>query len=119
MCISLIYSIVAVCEFALFCLNLHRECVVGACFFVAQAGAGHDVAEVLLKEAREAVLAKLEELKTLFVVSKSPIKHNFPPEVWLSFVMPSPFTVWSALFSLVVALVLSVLFAFFTTVAAV
>ena len=93
--------------------------MVGACFVVAQAGAGHDVAEVLLKEAREAVLAKLEELKTLFLALKSPIKQNFPPEVWLSFVMPSPFTVWSALFSLVDALVLPVLFAFLATVAAV
>ena len=93
--------------------------MVGACFVVAQAGAGHDVAEVLLKEAREAVLAKLEELKTLFLALKSPIKQNFPPEVWLSFVMPSPFTVWSALFPVVVALVLPVLFAFLATVAAI
>ena len=54
-------------------------------FFVAQAGAGQYVAEAKLKEAREAAHARLEELKALFIVSKSPIKQNFPPEVWLSF----------------------------------
>lgn len=87
--------------------------------FVAQAGAEQDAAEAKLKEAREAAHARLEELKTLFVVSKSPIKHNFPPEVWLSFVMSSPFMVWSALFPVVDALVLPVLFALLATVAAV
>lgn len=56
-----------------------------ACRALEQAGAEQDAAEAKLKEAREAAHARLEELKTLFVVSKSPIKQNFPPEVWLSF----------------------------------
>ena len=56
-----------------------------ACRALEQAGAGQYVAEAKLKEAREAAHVKLEELKALFIVSKSPIKQNFPPEVWLSF----------------------------------
>ena len=56
-----------------------------ACRALEQAGAEQDAAEAKLKEAREAAHAKLEELKALFVASKSPIKQSFPPEVWLSF----------------------------------
>lgn len=56
-----------------------------ACRALEQAGAEQDAAEAKLKEAREAAHAKLEELKALFMASKSPIKQSFPPEVWLSF----------------------------------
>ncbi len=56
-----------------------------ACRALEQAGAEQDDAEAKLKEAREVAHARLEDLKTLFVASKSPIKQNFPPEVWLSF----------------------------------
>ena len=45
-----------------------------ACRALQQAGAEQDAAH-----------AKLEELKALFIASKSPIKQSFPPEVWLSF----------------------------------
>ena len=51
-----------------------------ACRALEQAGAEQDAAEAKLKEAREAAHARLEELKTLFVVSKSPIKQNFPQD---------------------------------------
>ena len=56
-----------------------------ACSVMEKAGAAQEAAESKLKEARDAAHAALEELKNLFVASKTPIKQNFPPEAWLSF----------------------------------
>lgn len=56
-----------------------------ACRALSEAGAVQYEAEARLKEARDAAHASLEELKELFVSSKTPIKQNFPPEVWQSF----------------------------------
>ncbi|MBR6692168.1 MAG: hypothetical protein IKL75_05985 [Bacteroidaceae bacterium] len=56
-----------------------------ACRALEEAGAAQDAAEAKLKEARDAAHECLEKLKEALVVSKTPIKQNFSPEVWLSF----------------------------------
>ena len=66
-------------------IEIDVDALSAACRALEQAGAEQDDAEAKLKEAREAAHTRLEELKTLFVASKSPIKQNFPSEVWLSF----------------------------------
>lgn len=56
-----------------------------ACRALEAAGAAQDAAEAKLKEARDVAHNSLEALKELLIVSKTPIKQNFPPDVWLSF----------------------------------
>ncbi len=56
-----------------------------ACRALEAAGSAQDAAEAKLKDARERAHNGLEALKELLIVSKTPIKQNFPPDVWFLF----------------------------------
>lgn len=65
-------------------LVIDVEKLSAACRALSEAGAIQDEAEARLKEAREAAHERLEQLKELFVETKTPIKQNFALEVWQS-----------------------------------
>lgn len=56
-----------------------------ACRALELAGAEQDRVEAELKTVRDAAHMALEELKAVFNSSKTPIKQNFTPELWLTF----------------------------------
>ena len=55
------------------------------CSALADAGAAQDEAETRLKEARATAHDCLTALKEYYTEIKTPVKQEFPPEVWLSF----------------------------------
>ncbi len=63
-------------------ININVARLTSACEALERAAHEQEAAELRLAETRNEAHKRLDELKTLFVESKTPIKQTFPPQQW-------------------------------------